>query len=362
LNKRSIFNEGEVMMMQRFLQRSLRIVLGLVLMLGGLTLGGCAFFKKNANTIEATGNVEMTEVTVSSKVAGRVEQLRVDEGQKVKKGDLLLRLDHDDLETQITAAQANLTVANLRNQQLTCASKLAGQNRRSSHSLKAAQIELAVNNKNAAKASYEKAVKDLQRMTRLYQEQVVSKAEYDQAVTARDTTQAQYRACENQVTLAQNAAETDDIFLAGRQAEAQLKQAETNLVMLQIKLKNARIVAPVSGVVANKLTELGEVVSQGTPLLVILDNARPWVKVYLPLVAAEKVSLGQKVLIAIDAFPEQKFCGKIFFIAVEAEFTPKNYQSQDERVKQVYAVKIALDNSSGIFKAGMPVDVVIKTK
>jgi HlyD family secretion protein len=349
-------------MMRRFLQRSSQTVFGLALILGGLTLGGCVFTQKNTHTIEATGNVEMTEVTVSSKVAGRVEQLPVVEGQKVKKGVLLLQLDHEDLETQIVAAQANLTLADLRNQQMRRSLKLAGQNRQDVPGLKAAQIELAANNKNAAKASYEKAVKDLQRMSRLYQEQVVSKAEYDQAVTARDTSQAQYRAYENQVTLAQNAAETDDIFLASRQAEAQLQQARTTLALLQIKLKNSRIVAPVSGVVANKLTELGENVSQGTPLLVILDHAKPWVKVYLPLVATEKVSLGQKVLITMDAFPHRKFSGKISFIATEAEFTPKNYQSRDERVKQVYAVKITLDNSAGIFKAGMPVDVIINTK
>jgi HlyD family secretion protein len=348
--------------MQRFWQATVRIVLGLVLLLGSLSLGGCLFLKKKAPTIEATGDVEMTEITVSSKVAGRVEQLRVDEGQKVKKGDLLLRLDHEDLETQIAAAQANLTLANLRNRQLSRSLKLAGQNRQGDHSLKAAQIELATNNKNAAKAGYEKAVKDFQRMTRLYQEQVVSKAEYDQAVTARDTSQSQYRAYENQLTLAQNTAETDDIFLAVRQTKVQLQQAKTNLALLQIKLKNARIVAPVSGVVANKLTELGENVSQGTPLLVIMDNAKPWVKVYLPLVEAEKVFLGQKVRITIDAFPKRKFLGKISFIAAEAEFTPKDYQSKDERVKQVYAVKIALDNAAGIFKAGMPVDVIINPK
>jgi HlyD family secretion protein len=348
-------------MMQRFWQVTIRIVFGLALLLGGLALGGCRFGKKEAPTIEATGNVEMTEVTVSSKVAGRVEQLRVDEGQKVQKGALLLRLDHEDLETQIAAAQAGLTVANLRNRQLRHALKLAGQNRQGDQSLKAAKIELAANNKKAAQAGYAKAVRDLQRMTKLYQEQVVSKAEYDQAVTARDTTQAQYRAYENQVTLAQNATATDDIFLAGRQAEAQLKQAETNLALLRIKLKNARIVAPVSGVIAHKLTELGENVSQGTPLLVILDHARPWVKVYLPLVEMEKVSLGQKVRIAVDAFPKRQFYGKITFIADAAEFTPKDYQSKDERVKQVYAVKIALDNTAGIFKAGMPVDVIIKT-
>jgi HlyD family secretion protein len=350
------------MIMQRILSTILRIVLGLIFVLDSLTLSGCAFFKKNAQAIEATGNVEMTEVIVSSKVAGRVEQLPVNEGQKVKQGDLLLQLDHEDLATQIAAAQANLTLADLRNQQLRRSLKLAGQSHRSGNSLKVAQIELAANNKNAAKANYEKAVKDLQRLTKLYQEQVISKAEYDQAVTAHDTSQAQYRAYENQLTLAQNAAESDDIFLAGRQAEAQLQQAKSNLALLQIKLKNSRIQAPVSGVIANKLTELGENVSQGTPLLVILDNAKPWVKVYLPLVAAEKVFLGQKVLITMDAFPHRKFDGEISFIATAAEFTPKNYQSQDERVKQVYAVKITLENATGIFKAGMPVDVIINTK
>jgi multidrug efflux pump subunit AcrA (membrane-fusion protein) len=93
-------NKGPVIVMQRFWQLTIRIVFGLVLLLGGLSLGGCRFGKKQASTIEATGNVEMTEVTVSSKVAGRVEQLRVAEGQKVRNGDLLLRLDHEDLETR----------------------------------------------------------------------------------------------------------------------------------------------------------------------------------------------------------------------------------------------------------------------
>jgi HlyD family secretion protein len=363
MNDCSILTEDEVVkVLKRFFLTVLRLVLILISIYGSISLSGCGFCRSKIQSIEATGNVEMTEIIISSKVTGRVEQMMSYEGQKVKKGDLLLQLDHEDLEAQIASAEANLALADLRYQKMRSYLKMMGKDRQAGNDMKVIQIELAENNKNAAQANYEKATRDLARMTELYQVQAISTAEYDQAVTTRDLSQAQYMAYENQLALAKNASESDDIFLAGRQAEAQLKQAQANLALVQTQFKNSQILAPIQGVIANKLSEIGEIVAPETPLFVILDNANPWVKIYLPLIEAEQVSLGQKALIHIDAFPRQKYTGRISFISDEAEFTPKNYQSKDERVKQVYAAQIELDNSSGIFKAGMPVDVVMKTK
>ena len=347
--------------MNRFFPAALRTVLVLASACGGMLLSGCSLFAGGTPLIEATGNVEMTETIISSKVTGKVEQIMVQEGQKVRQGTLLIQLDHEDLGTQIAAAKANLTLASLRFQKTSHSLRLAEKGQQNKE-MKAIRVRLAENNKNATKADYEEAERDLERMTKLYGQELISKAEYDHAVTARDVSRSQYFAAENQLAITKNASESDDIFLDRSQTEAQLKQAEAALTLLQTQLKNSQIAAPVQGVISAKLTEIGEVVTAGTPLFTILDSVHPWVKIYLPLLEVERVSLNQKALIHVDAFPDRQYTGHISFISDEAEFTPKNYQSKEERVKQVYAVKIELDNGAGIFKAGMPVDVAIATK
>lgn len=252
---------------------------------------GCGLNQDNQQ-IQATGTIEMTETTISGKVNGKVVKIPVEEGQQIKQGDLLVELDHEELDAQIAAAHSNLDVA---------------------------------------VANYEAAKIDLQRNDQLFKGELIPKSQYDQVVTKSDVTKAQVR------------------------------QAKANLDLLEVQLNNVKIFAPTDGVLSAKLIETGEVVSPGMALFTLLDYGKPWVKVYLPLREVEQVTLNQKAYVKLDA-SDKKFYGRISFISNEAEFTPKDFLSKEERIKQVFAVKIELENKAGLLKAGLPVDVWVENR
>jgi HlyD family secretion protein len=262
-------------------------VLTLSLIIVMLLEGGCRF-KPEDERIQATGTIEMTETTVSSKSNGRVISIAVEEGQSVNQGDLLVKLDHEELDAQIASARANLDVAI---------------------------------------ANYDSAKTDLQRNKLLYKDQLISSAQFDQVATKSDVT------------------------------KAQVGQAKSNLDLLKVQLSNVEILAPGSGIISAKLIENGELVSSGTSLFTLLDYDKPWVKIYLPLKEVSSIKLNDRAYVQLDAFPDKKFYGRISYISKEAEFTPKDFLSKDERIKQVFAVKIELTNKEGLIKAGLPVDV-----
>lgn len=195
-----------------------------------------------------------------------------------------------------------------------------------------AQIAAVKSNLDVAIANYEAARTDLARYRQLYQAQQISASQFDQAVTKNDVT------------------------------KAQVSQAKANLALLHVQLKNVQIFAPADGILSEKLIENGEVIASGASLFTLLDYEKPWVKVYLPLKEVSKVRLNDKAYITLDAFPNRKFWGRISFISNEAEFTPKDFLSKEERVKQVFAVKVQLANKDNILKAGLPVDVAIEEK
>lgn len=276
------------------MKKVMNIVISAVAIMGLMAvlslLSGCNLNESNQQ-IQATGTVEMTETNISSKAGGKIVQIHGEEGQEIKSGDLLLELDHEELDAQIRAAKAN--------------------------------VELT-------KANLESANTNLQRIRALYNKDLISKSQLDQAVTGAQV------------------------------SEAQKKQAQANLSLLDIQLQNAKLYAPVPGVISAKMVEQGELISVGSPLYTVLDYSRPWVKIYLPLKDVERVSLNQKAFVILDAYPQKKFHGRVSFISQEAEFTPKDFLSKEERVKQVFAVKIELENKEGLLKAGLPVDVWVE--
>lgn len=263
--------------------------LGVILIFAASLIAGCK--PEIEDEISAVGTVEMTETVVSSKQNGRITQMFFEEGQRVKIGDLMAELEHQQLDAQIKAARSNLQVLML--------------------------------NLNAAQ-------RDMNRLRKLLRDELISQAEYDRAVTGKEV------------------------------YEAQVKQAEANLSLLEVQLGDTRILAPANGFISAKLAEPGELASLGSSLYTILDEAKPWVKIYLPLKEVEQVSLDQSAVVNLDAFPDLDFKGRISYIARKAEFTPKDYLSKEERIKQVYEVKVELDNTSGKLKAGIPVEVKIR--
>ncbi len=162
---------------------------------------------------------------------------------------------------------------------------------------------------------------------------------------------------------------TKNLFETASTSQQSLDNARTNyisaqnqLIEAEVMLNEAKVIAPWSGVILKKHVEEGELVSSGTPLFTLGDVALSKVTIYLPLVDIGKITYGEAAKVKIDSYPKKWFEGKITFISSEAEFTPKNVQTQDERIKEVFEVQVTVPNPDYILKPGIPADVEIATK
>jgi HlyD family secretion protein len=199
--------------------------------------------------------------------------------------------------------------------------------------LESAEFESMVNQSRAsvmnAKARYEKARKDYERYTKLYRDGVIASQQMDSAKSAYDM------------------------------AVSQLDLSRASLRTAEVKLKDSIMYAPLSGVVLSKDLEEGETVGAGSIVLTIGDLDNPWVKVYVKENQFGAVKLGQKAEVMVDSFPDKRYTGTVTYISSEAEFTPKNVQTREERVKLVFGVKVSVKNQNNELKPGMPADVTI---
>ena len=176
------------------------------------------------------------------------------------------------------------------------------------------------------------------------------KQQIDEARAAYNQSKAQY-----DVVKAGPRQETID------QARARAKQAEAALQLAKTRLSYATLASPMSGVVMSKNIEPGEYVAPGTPVVTVGDLVNVWLRAYIPETELGRVKVGQKARVTTDTYPGKVYEGRIAFIAQEAEFTPKNVQTEKERVKLVYRIKIDITNPAMELKPGMPADAVIET-
>jgi len=202
--------------------------------------------------------------------------------------------------------------------------------------LDSAEYESMVNQSRAsvknAEAQFEKAYKDHERSTMLHRDGVIASQQMDAAKTSFDV------------------------------AASQLQLSRASLRTAEVKLKDSVMYAPLSGVVLRKNIEEGETVGAGTMVFAIGDLENPWVKVYVKEDRLGAVKLGQKADVTVDSFPDKRYEGIVTYISSEAEFTPKNVQTREERVKLVFGVKVSVKNQNNELKPGMPADVRILLK
>ncbi|MBJ6726890.1 efflux RND transporter periplasmic adaptor subunit [Geomesophilobacter sediminis] len=298
--------------------------------------------REDEGVLRISGNVEVTEVQVSFKIPGRVAQRAVDEGALVKKGDLVARLDDAELKQALdqASAEAEAAGANL--------AELQAGSRREEIAEGEAQLE-----RTQAEAIRLEA--DYQRAAALYRKEVIPKAQLDQARAARDSQVASVRERKEALQLLRKGPRRERID----EAKARLKQAQAVVANAQERLGYATLTAPLTGMVLSKGIEPGEQVAAGTPVITVGDMGDTWVKGYIPEAELGRVKLGQRARVLSDSYPGKSFEGKVSFISSEAEFTPKNVQTEKERVKLVYRVKISIPNQNQALKPGMPVDAEI---
>ena len=505
------------------------IIVILVIVVVALTLRNGS---ENKGSISASGNIEVTEVEVSSQVPGQIVSLLVDEGDSVQKGQVIAEIDHSKLDIQLRQAKTNLTAAEARLEQAKLVAKLTdtqtktqiqqakamvdtassrlsqaqigydlqgtatntqiqqadaamaqasarleqakelyelqqaqskSQIDQSDAALKLAttrltavqtgardqEIKMSENMVSQAKSNFETAKLNKDRMQNLFSEGAISKQQLELAQLQFDVAQSQYNSAQEQLSLVKEGARKEDkealqaqvdqanavlqlaksaqiqndvrgndieaasnvVKQAGSaltlakanalqgnlrkeditaaqagvlQAKAALDLAEANTLqskiqdqnvslaemqanaardtveLLQSQIKDAMITAPISGIVTNKVVEVGELVASGIPIFVIADLSKVFLTIYVSEAILGHVKLGQEADVKVDSFPDRTFKGKVTYISSEAEFTPKNIQTKEERLKLVYGVKIEINNSDNALKSGMPADAILK--
>ncbi|MGD0489219.1 MAG: efflux RND transporter periplasmic adaptor subunit [Syntrophorhabdales bacterium] len=292
-----------------------------------------------------SGNMEVTETNTGFKPAGRVIDLLVDEGQSVRKGDLLARLDDAEAASVVAQQRAALQEAGARLAELEAGSRPQ-------------EIEQAKADVQTQEAELVRIKKDYERAEMLYHNGAIPSAQFDAAKSAFESRAAQLCRAAEQLSLTKEGPRKESIEAAAyrvRQARAQLRVVEE-------KLNDTLIYAPFSGVILRKNVELGETVAQGVPVYTIGDLANPWIKVYVKEDKLGLVKLGQKAQVTTDTYRGKVYNGWVSFISSEAEFTPKNVQTQEERVKLVFGVKVLVENVNNELKPSMPADVRILLK
>jgi HlyD family secretion protein len=356
--------------------------------------------------IKASGHIEVTEVDMSFRIPGHVAKLFVDEGMKPKKGDVLAELEQEILKARRDQAEAQVRELEAREASLTLTIKiqeevLDADINRAKAGVKAAdaryqslktgsreqEIAEAAAARDQAKFESENRERDYQRMKELFSNHIISASQYDAARTSAEAARAAYEAALERYRLVK-AGPRDELILEGKanlagssaslvaaeagrkeveklkrdlQAlQAQRDQAKALLTIAEEDLKKSRLYSPFDGFVTVKDVEEGEYVQAGTPVITVADLDEVWVKTYVPETQLGKVYLGQKAEVISDTFPDKTYPGTVTFISPEAEFTPKNVQTIEERVKLVYRIKVTLQNPKQELKAGMPVDVILK--
>jgi len=362
--------------------------------------------KTPENRIVVSGNIELTEVNIAFKTAGKLLERTVDEGDTVKKGQVIARLDRDQLvaqrdrevaglqsaESQLAQAQTSLQwekdtlAADIEQRSADVASNEArlAELKNGARPQEKLDAQSAV---DSAQSELERAKKDWDRAQVLHHDDDISTAQFDQYRNHFETATAALNSAKEKQNLvlagpraevinAQQAnlekmrgalkmAQANALEMKRREQELNTRQAEiarshANIALIDSQLSDTIATSPVDGVVLVKSADPGEILSAGTTIVTIGDIEHPWLRGYVDETDLGKVKLGAKVKVTTDSYKGKVYDGRVSFISSEAEFTPKQIQTQTERVKLVYRIKIDLDNYSRELKSNMPADAVIE--
>ncbi|MGP0075414.1 MAG: efflux RND transporter periplasmic adaptor subunit [Bryobacteraceae bacterium] len=381
------------------------VVLIAVAAFGGYYIYG-RLHPKNTTTLSVSGNLELTQVDISFKVPGKLIELNVDEGYYVKKGQVIARIDRDQVESQRSRDEASLNNSKFQYDQMETSVQWQRRTLESDVALRTAELRASQAKLAAlvagsrpqeilesraavadARAQHDQAQADWDRAQDLFKDDDISKQQYDQYRMRLDSTAALLRQSDERLALVVEGPRQEDIDAARAdvvRAQAAVQSAEANrlelkrreqdvlahhadvnraraqVAMTDTQINDTVVTAPIDGVVLVKSAEVGEVLAAGTTVVTIGDIDHPWLRAYINETDLGRVKYGQPATLTTDSFPGKSYPGRIAFIASEAEFTPKQIQTFEERVKLVYRIKIDVDNRSHDLKSNMPIDAVIK--
>ncbi len=317
-------------------------------------LASCAE-KPPADRVRVSGQVEATEVRAAAPVGGRLVELRVAEGDHVKAGDLIAKLDTADAQLALLRVKAERDQADAQLRLL-----LAGARPEDIRQAEA-QRATAEAEVRAAEAELAAAQADVDRFEALLASNSGSRKQRDDAVTRRDVARERVQAARDRVTAARenvarlrSGARREDVAAA----RARVAAISAQIAALDKSIADATITAPLAGVVTEQLVDPGELLQPRAPVVVIADLEHVWANVYVDEPDVPRLRLGQTAMVFTDA-GGAGLPGTVSYIASKAEFTPRNVQTAEDRSKLVYRVKVSVNNREGTLKIGMPVEADI---
>lgn len=362
--------------------------------------------------INLSGRIEGYETDVGAKTGGRVDYVAVREGDLVRKNQVIVRINDTEVQAQLRGALAQIAKAQAQaNQSSQKMSEIKNQSREAELNLQQAKVDSqgriyqAIANVaqseaqlgqaeaqvNQAEASLKLSQVNYDRYAQLVSEGASSKQQFDQAKATFASDKATLlsriavvNAARQQVNAAQGAlvqahstglnsdirkAQIDELYNQLAQAQSQLKAAQAEVknaiasrqqIVAQISYLN--VVSPIDGVVTARSVEPGEVVTSGKTLLIVINPKTVYLRGYVPEGSIGQIRVNQRAKVFLDSAPNKPLLAWVSAIDTEASFTPENIYFHDDRVKQVFGIKIAIDQPGGFAKPGMPADANIFTK
>ena len=301
---------------------------------------------EDAGVIRLNGRIEAPAVDLAPKVSGRVVDVLVREGDRVKAGALLVRLDLGETAIAVQREQAGVRSATARAQDLEAGSRES--------EISAAQAEVA--DRRAAVALAEK---EAERQRFLLDRKVGTERDYDRARTELTRARAALAAAQERAELVRDGSRQKQT----EAAEAEADRARAQLAQSVSVARESEIRAPADGVILHRLAELGQLVGPGQPALTMAFADRLYVRTFIPEMSLGRVRQGMPARVSVDAFPDREFPARISEIAPQAEFTPKAVETKAERVNLVYAAKAELDRGwAEPLVPGQPAEVTVAVK
>jgi HlyD family secretion protein len=324
-----------------------------------------------AGVLLASGRIEGRITTLSPKTSAWVAALHVDEGQAVTAGQLLATLDDQAQRERLRSAAEQLNA-------LTERLRAADTELRMTERQVALQVEQAEAARREADIRAQRArvqalqeQRDAERAATLVDRELIAPQVEERARLVAELAEraaaeasAALETSDKQLALARLGTQRLDTMRAERDALARQRlQAQAQLAEQRSLVGDFAVRSPIPGTVLTRTVEKGERVGDGTPLFTLVDLDRLYVKIYVPEPSIGKVALGQEARVYVDAYPGRAFAARVSRVSQEAEFTPKNVETREERVKLVFAVEVALaENPGGVLKPGMPADAVVRTR
>jgi len=299
----------------------------------------------DGSTLTLYGNVDIREAQLAFNSSEHIKEILVQEGDRVKRGQLLARLHPELLNAQLAEASAIL----LSQQQLVA--KLEAGSRPQEIQKVAAELEAANARATAANDTY-------RRLESLLKNKLATPEDVENRRALADAANAQVKAAKASLALLKAGPRKEDIAIA----YAQLTAREAALTLAKQRLEDASLTAPADGIIRNRILEPGAMAFPNTPALTLAFIDPVWVRAYLSETVLGQVSVGAKATIYTDSFPEKSYEGWVGYISPTAEFTPKNVQTAELRTRLVYSARIYACNPEGELRLGMPATVSIKLK